>query len=234
MAHVDNELRAARRQAAPVTVRVVQLRFHWTERAEGVVSVDFHPTTHKLLTAGCDGSVKVWNFDRENAHDALTDDTNDLQSVLKFASVLTSDDHPTPNVARWSPAGNLIVAAYVLGEVIVWKPADATAGDFDKSDERSLNTEHWGMHRVLKLPSEAVDARMSPCSRYVISCCIEGTIYVHMADTGTHLQMLSNVEAHETGTQHVAFDPLMQLASSYGADRTVKFYKVVMKKHGAS
>jgi WD40 repeat protein len=219
-------------QQRPVSVRVVQLRFHWTDRAEGITSVDFHPTKAQLLTAGCDGSVKVWNFDVAEAHRALPDDASDLQSVLNFASVITTDEHPTPNAARWSPLGSLIVAPYVNGDVIVWKPAAYTTGYFDATDERSLNTEHWAVHKTMKLSSEAVDANFSPCSRYVVSCCVQGSIFVHSTESGQIMQHLTPDDAHQHDCQYVAFDPLGLLVSSFGADRVLKFYSVVAKKHG--
>jgi WD40 repeat protein len=215
----------------PVTVRVVQVRFHWSDRgAEGVMSADFHPTQPKLLTAGCDGTVKVWAFDPAAARPALLDDSNNLSELLHFSSAIMTDEKPFPNVARWSPDGSIIAAAYVNGEVVMWKPSDTAATCTDKHDERFFNKEHWAIHHVIKLPNEAVDVSFSACGRYLISCCVSGSVFVYTTVTATFAQQLPSEESHQHDAQHVAFDPLMKLASSFGADRVLRFYEVIEKK----
>jgi WD40 repeat protein len=217
----------------PVAFRVAQIRFHWKDQPEGITSVDFHPALPRLLTAGLDGSVKIWKFDEEAAHTAMLDDTDTLLSVFEFQTVLlATDERPVPNCARWSPLGSLIVAAYVSSDVVLWKPTTATSGYFDKADERSLNREHWGIHKTLKLPNEALDANFSPCARYVASCSINGSVFVHSTETGQILQHLTPDDAHQFDAQYISFDPLGQLVASFGGDRVLKFYSVVPKKHG--
>jgi chromatin assembly factor 1 subunit B len=214
----------------PVTLRTIEIRWHWSaEREEGVMSVDFHPTLPRLVTAGADGNLKVWEIVGLRA--ALHDQGACPSTATKFMSMMTlpsnnsSGAPPMANVARWSPHGVMIASAYVTGDVKVWRlnPNDETK--YDESDDRRLNVEHWAIHRSFSMSKEAVDVAFSPTSSHIVTGDYGGTVSVHHLDTGVLHHTIQ--QAHDLSVHGVAWDPLDAFLHSVGNDRQVKYFKVL-------
>ncbi|EFC45749.1 predicted protein [Naegleria gruberi] len=81
-------------------------------RPEPFLTVDYNSQTNRLVTAGIQTDIKVWEI-------SYSDD----DVMFKLVAVMNPiyDSAKVVNIARWSPCGNYIATGCGRGAVIIWK-----------------------------------------------------------------------------------------------------------------
>ncbi|KAF0981715.1 hypothetical protein FDP41_012372 [Naegleria fowleri] len=81
-------------------------------RPEPLLTVDFNPRTNRLVTAGIQTDIKIWELSYSE-EDCLFKLIATMNPIYDSAKVV--------NIARWSPCGNYIATGCGRGAVMIWK-----------------------------------------------------------------------------------------------------------------
>ncbi|XP_062192832.1 chromatin assembly factor 1 subunit FAS2 homolog [Phragmites australis] len=180
----------------------VQINWH---DLQPVLSLDFHPASRRLATAGADHDVKIWVIASDGSDDKLP--TATFQSGLSPNGTAHSS---AVNVLRFSPSGEYLASGADGGGIILWKLHSTEDGDA------------WKMHRTLLFHhKDVLDLQWSHDSAFLVSASVDNTCIIWDANKGTVHQKL---EGHLHYVQGVAWDPLGQYIASLSSDRTCKIY----------
>jgi len=207
------------------------IEINWHDR-EAVYSVDFSPNSNRVVTAGADGTVRIWSVIQRAAPVATTDNTKssstNIPVEVDFLSELKRHTAPV-NVARFSPSGLYIASAGDDTNVIIWKPTDVKQVTFGNGNA-DYEKESWVAHAILRgHTKEIYDLAWSPCGRYFITGAIDNTACVWNLEDKKCIKILSD---HTHYVQGVAWDPLGKFIATQSSDRSVAVYKCSKDNHG--
>ncbi|PNX79924.1 chromatin assembly factor 1 subunit FAS2-like protein [Trifolium pratense] len=87
----------------------VQINWH---ESKPVLTLDFHPLSATLATAGADFDIKLWSIKPSGAHKKLPEVTY-VNSLSYHSSAV--------NVIRFSSSGELLASGSDGGELLIWK-----------------------------------------------------------------------------------------------------------------
>eukprot|EP00906_Rhabdomonas_costata_P020557 RCo029942 len=209
--------------------KVIEIRWHWKELCEPVLSVDHHPTQRRIATAGVDSAVKIWEY---------TDAEDGFFSFTFISCLSLSRENQPVNVVRYAQKGEALVSAHDGGLVVLWKKQDrppgsaasssSSAGLLEQHEDQVHNTEFWQVARLFRGHSDDVfSLAISPDSRHILSGSVDCSTMVWELASGKQLQKFTD---HAHYVQGVAWDPLNVYAASQSSDRTVLAYVDVTKK----
>lgn len=177
------------------------LRMH----SRGVWDVDVDPAQSRIVSAGDDGRIIIWNIDhdRRKNGDGVWIATTDGASVkpLEYA-----DFHGDRVFSvAFSPDGRRIVSSGSDNRVLVWKPENAKPVDLKARVEGRRETSK--MDLVLKshsAPARCVRFSPDPAGRLILSASDDNTVVVWDAASGRKLHTL---QGHGTWVRACAFAP---------------------------
>ncbi|XP_062196758.1 chromatin assembly factor 1 subunit FAS2 homolog [Phragmites australis] len=180
----------------------VQINWH---DLQPVLSLDFHPASRRLATAGADHDIKIWVIASDSSENQLP--TATFQSGL----VPNGTAHSSAvNVLRFSPSGEYLASGADGGGIILWKLNSTEDG------------ESWKMHKTLLFHhKDVLDLQWSHDSTFFVSASVDNTCIIWDANKGAMQQKL---EGHLHYVQGVAWDPLGEYIASLSSDRTCKIY----------
>ncbi|KAJ1266838.1 hypothetical protein BS78_07G009500 [Paspalum vaginatum] len=180
------------------------VQINWHEE-HPVLSLDFHPASGRLATAGADHDVKIWVISSDGSAGKLP--TVTFQSGL----VPNGTAHSfAVNVVRFSPSGEFLASGADAGGITLWRLQTVDSG------------EAWKTHKALLFHhKDVLDLQWSHDSAFLVSASVDNTCIVWDAIKGTVHQKL---EGHMHYVQGVAWDPLGQYIASLSSDRTCRIY----------
>ncbi|EES13221.1 hypothetical protein BDA96_07G008800 [Sorghum bicolor] len=180
------------------------LQINWHDQ-QPVLSLDFHPASRRLATAGADHDIKIWEVASDGSDDKLP------TATFKYALVPNNTAHSSAvNVLRFSPSGEYLASGADGGGIILWKLHPADDG------------EAWKIHKTLLFHhKDVLDLQWSHDSAFLVSASVDNTCIIWEASKGTVHQ---KIEGHLHYVQGVAWDPLGQYIASLSSDRTCKIY----------
>ncbi|KAG2187101.1 hypothetical protein INT44_004771 [Umbelopsis vinacea] len=207
------------------------IEINWHDR-EAVYSVDFSPNSNRVVTAGADGTVRIWSIVQRAksaaANESSTSGNTNMPVEVDFLSELKRHTAPV-NVARFSPSGLYIASAGDDTNVIIWKPTDVKQVTFG-SGNADYEKESWVAHAILRgHTKEIYDLAWSPCGRYFITGAIDNTACVWNLEEKKCIKVLAD---HTHYVQGVAWDPLGKYIATQSSDRSVAMYKCTNDHHG--
>ncbi|EFJ49718.1 hypothetical protein VOLCADRAFT_58980, partial [Volvox carteri f. nagariensis] len=179
-------------------LKTLQIVWHGKEP---VLSVDFQPNSHTLVSGGQDGEVKV-----RSQGDAM----HGCPGVRFLSSYPVNSK--SVNCVRFSPTGDLLASAGDKGEVLLWRFAIAAASGI------------WRQVGLLRGHCDDVlDLAWAPDGSALLSGGIENNCILWDVDGRKSLKWLQD---HGHYVQGVAWDPLGRYIASQLADRTARVYSV--------
>ncbi|KAL5175864.1 Chromatin assembly factor 1 subunit FAS2 [Glycine soja] len=183
----------------------VQISWH---DGKPVLTLDFHPHSATLATAGADFDIKFWQIKPAGSPKKLP--------VVSYLSNLSYHSSAV-NVIRFSSSGELLASGADGGDLIIWKLHSTDAG------------QTWKVLKMLRSHhKDILDLQWSTDATYIISgsvdnCCIIWDVnkVLDPCVSGTNLQTL---DTHAHYVQGVAWDPLGKYVTSLSSDRTCRIY----------
>ncbi|GAU35090.1 hypothetical protein TSUD_70130 [Trifolium subterraneum] len=174
----------------------VQINWH---ESKPVLTLDFHPLSATLATAGADYDIKLWSIKPSGAQKKLPEVTY-VNSLSYHSSAV--------NVIRFSSSGELLASGSDGGELLIWKLHSTDTG------------QTW---KVLKIShiKDIMDLEWSTDAAYIISGSVDNSCIIWDVNKGTNLQTL---DTHAHYVQGVAWDPLGKYLASLSSDRTCRIY----------
>ncbi|ESW31824.1 hypothetical protein PHAVU_002G271200 [Phaseolus vulgaris] len=175
------------------------IQISWHE-GKPVLTLDFHPLSATLATAGADFDIKFWSISPAGTQ------------KLPVASYLSNlSYHSTAvNVIRFSSSGELLASGADGGDLLIWKLHSADTG------------QTWKVLKMLRSHlKDILDLQWSTDGTYIISGSVDNSCIIWDVNKGTNLQTL---ETHAHYVQGVAWDPLGKYVSSLSSDRTCRIY----------
>lgn len=176
----------------------MQINWHDTKP---VLTLDFHPFSGLLATAGADFDIKIWQIDSGEAEGKVP--TASYQTNLSYHSSAV-------NVIRFSPSGQLLASGADGGELILWRSHATEAGQI------------WKVLKTLSFHrKDVLDLQWSKDGAFLISGSVDNSCIIWDADKGSVHQIL---DGHLHYVQGVAWDPLSKYVTSLSSDRTCRIY----------
>jgi WD40 repeat protein len=167
--------------------------------------VDWSPDGSTILTAGEDGTVRLWSADT----------SEELQTISVLAGA-SRDDRFRLIVrdAAWSPDGDSFVTAAQDGTARVWRLSQRSvaAGDSGTVEELMALSGHAG---------GVTGASWSPDGERLATAGQDGTVKVWLTTTG---ELAVSIDAHEGEVESVDWSPDGTRLASAGQDSTVKVW----------
>ncbi|CAL5214579.1 unnamed protein product [Lathyrus oleraceus] len=181
----------------------VQINWH---ESKPVLTLDFHPLSATLATAGADFDIKLWSIKPSGSPKKLPVVTY-LNSLSYHSSAV--------NVIRFSPSGELLASGSDGGELLIWKLHSMDTG------------QTWKVLKMLRSHiKDIMDLEWSADGAYMISGSVDNSCIIWDVNKGTNLQTL---DTHAHYVQGVAWDPLGKYVASLSSDRTCRVY--ISKPH---
>eukprot|EP00668_Euglena_longa_P029557 GGOE01036910.1.p1 GENE.GGOE01036910.1~~GGOE01036910.1.p1 ORF type:complete len:497 (-),score=110.71 GGOE01036910.1:120-1610(-) len=201
--------------------KTIEIRWHWKDLSEPILSIDHHPNINLVATAGSDNAIKVWSY-------AIAEDSF---YTFSFLSCLCKESQPV-NTVRFLPRDDMLLSGHDGGTVLLWKKSErhsVVASTFETlHEDQRHNVETWTVLRTMRGHTEDVySLAVSPDMHFAISGSIDHTIIVWELATGKALQKM---EDHDHYVQGLAWDPLNVYFTSQSSDRHVNFYLDSTKK----
>ncbi|XP_058731051.1 chromatin assembly factor 1 subunit FAS2 isoform X2 [Vicia villosa] len=176
----------------------VQINWH---ESKPVLTLDFHPLSATLATAGADFDIKLWSIKPSGSPKKLPVVTY-LNSLSYHSSAV--------NVIRFSPSGELLASGSDGGELLIWKLHSMDTG------------QTWKVLKMLRSHiKDIMDLEWSTDGAYLISGSVDNSCIIWDVNKGTNLQTL---DTHAHYVQGVAWDPLGKYVASLSSDRTCRVY----------
>ncbi|MED6180719.1 3-oxoacyl-[acyl-carrier-protein] synthase [Stylosanthes scabra] len=177
----------------------VQISWH---ESKPVLSLDFHPPSSTLATAGADFDIKLWSIKPSGSQKELP--------TVTYLNSLSSYHSSSVNVIRFSSSGDLLASGADGGDLLIWKLHSTDAGQTWKV-LKTLRSHH----------KDILDLQWSPDANYIISGSVDNCCIIWDVNKGTNLQTL---DAHAHYVQGVAWDPLGKYVASLSSDRTCRIF----------
>ena len=231
----------------PIYVRTIEIQWHWQfpdakiqATAEGINSVDFHPSTFRICTTGLENTIRIWQLNTDDLSSWLMDSTQEMQRCCTWITSMTSANIPV--CARWSPSGMIICSGHIGGLVTLWwrqgpavndaRVACAAAssnGDAGGDAAAAVTPlEVWKDFRVLTGHIDDVnDVCFTPNSKYVVSISMHGLLLIHELEG--EVKDVFRLEAHSKFCQSVTVDPWNRLIASFGGGPSLSFFAISPK-----
>ncbi|XP_076885361.1 chromatin assembly factor 1 subunit FAS2-like isoform X2 [Bidens hawaiensis] len=176
------------------------LQINWHD-TKPVLTLDFHPVSGLLATAGSDFDIKLWLIASEQGEKKALAST--YQNSLSYHGSAV-------NVIRFSPSGEFLASGADGGELIIWKQHNADAGEV------------WKVLKTLSFHrKDVLDLEWSTDGAYLISGSVDNSCIIWDVNKGSVHQIL---DGHFHYVQGVAWDPLNKYAASLSSDRTCRIY----------
>ncbi|KAG5000324.1 hypothetical protein JHK87_021396 [Glycine soja] len=176
----------------------VQISWH---DGKPVLTLDFHPHSATLATAGADFDIKFWQIKPAGSPKKLP--------VVSYLSNLSYHSSAV-NVIRFSSSGELLASGADGGDLIIWKLHSTDAG------------QTWKVLKMLRSHhKDILDLQWSTDATYIISGSVDNCCIIWDVNKGTNLQTL---DTHAHYVQGVAWDPLGKYVTSLSSDRTCRIY----------
>ncbi|XP_057416845.1 chromatin assembly factor 1 subunit FAS2 isoform X2 [Lotus japonicus] len=177
----------------------VQISWH---EGKPVLSIDFHPPSATLATAGADFDIKFWTIKPAGAQKKQIPSVSYVNNLSYHSSAV--------NVIRFSPSGELLASGADAGEMLIWKLHSTDTGPT------------WKVLKTLRSHmKDIMDLEWSPDGAYLISGSVDNCCIIWDVNKGTNLQTL---DSHAHYVQGVAWDPLGKYVTSLSSDRTCRIY----------
>ncbi|CAA7034794.1 unnamed protein product [Microthlaspi erraticum] len=184
----------------------IQISWH---DGKPVLTLDFHPISGLLATAGADHDIKLWLINSGQAQKKLPSVT--YQSSLTYHGCAV-------NTIRFSLSGELLASGADGGELIIWKL------------HTSETNQSWKVHKSLSFHrKDVLDLQWSPDGAFLISGSVDNSCIIWDVNKGSVHQIL---DSHCHYVQGVAWDPLGEYAASLSSDRTCRIYVNRPQKKG--
>ncbi|CAN8251623.1 unnamed protein product [Cochlearia groenlandica] len=203
----------------------IQISWH---DGKPVLTLDFHPISGLLATAGADCDIKMWLINSGQAEKKLP--SVSYQSSLTYHGCAV-------NTIRFSRSGELLASGADGGELIIWKL------------HPSETNQSWKVLKSLSFHrKDVLDLQWSPDDAYLISGSVDNSCIIWDVNKGEKVNkrciffMLVPVflllivsyllqgsvhqilDAHCHYVQGVAWDPLAKYVASLSSDRTCRIY----------
>jgi len=198
--------------------KTIQVVWHGKEP---VYSLDFHPTSGLLATAGADKEVKTWRVANDETGYPTVEHVDSLVGHSK-----------TVNCVRFSPDGQTIASAADGGELMLWvatspdEVSGKVAGNLVSDEEASAE---YKRHAVLRgHVDDVMDVAWSGDGSALISGSIDNQSIVWNPEGAGKLQR--KFDSHKHFVQGVAWDPHCQYFLTISADRMCKVHALKPKK----
>jgi chromatin assembly factor 1 subunit B len=176
----------------------VQINWHDTKP---VLTLDFHPISGILATAGADFDIKLWEINSGEAEERAPSAT--YQNSLTYHGSAI-------NTIRFSPSGEQLASGADGGEMIIWK--------LHSNDEGRA----WKVFKTLSFHrKDVLDVQWSSDGSFLISGSVDNSCIIWDVNKGSVHQIL---DGHFHYVQGVAWDPLGKYAASVSSDRTCRIY----------
>lgn len=176
----------------------VQINWHDTKP---VLTLDFHPSSGLLATAGADFDIKLWVVNSGDGQQGGP--TASYQNSLAYHSSAV-------NVIRFSPQGDLLASGGDGGELILWKLHLTDAG------------QTWKVLKTLSFHrKDVLDLQWSSDGAFLVSGSVDNSCIIWDITKGSVAQIL---DGHLHYVQGVAWDPLGNYIASLSSDRTCRIY----------
>ncbi|KAG7539201.1 WD40 repeat [Arabidopsis suecica] len=176
----------------------IQISWH---DGKPVLTLDFHPISGLLATAGADYDIKLWLINSGQAEKKVP--SVSYQSSLTYHGCAV-------NTIRFSRSGELLASGADGGELIIWKL------------HPSETNQSWKVHKSLSFHrKDVLDLQWSPDDAYLISGSVDNSCIIWDVNKGSVHQIL-DAQCHYV--QGVAWDPLAKYVASLSSDRTCRIY----------
>ncbi|EOA13315.1 hypothetical protein CARUB_v10026349mg [Capsella rubella] len=176
----------------------IQISWH---DGKPVLTLDFHPTSGLLATAGADYDIKLWLINSGQAEKKIP--SVSYQSSLTYHGCAV-------NTIRFSRSGELLASGADGGELIIWKL------------HPSETNQSWKVYKSLSFHrKDVLDLQWSPDDAYLISGSVDNSCIIWDVNKGSVHQIL---DSHCHYVQGVAWDPLAKYVASLSSDRTCRIY----------
>ncbi|KAI3680890.1 hypothetical protein L6452_35669 [Arctium lappa] len=176
------------------------LQINWHD-TKPVLTLDFHPISGILATAGADYDIKLWLIASEAGEKKVP--TATYQSSLSYHGSAV-------NAIRFSPSGELLASGADGGELIIWKLHNSDSGQV------------WKVLKTLSFHrKDVLDLEWSTDGAFLISGSVDNSCIIWDVNKGSVHQIL---DGHFHYVQGVAWDPLNKYAASISSDRTCRIY----------
>ncbi|KAE9601323.1 hypothetical protein Lal_00024055 [Lupinus albus] len=177
----------------------VQISWH---EGKPILTLDFHPPSSTLATAGADFDIKFWSIKSAAGTQKKLPQVSYLSNLSYHSSAV--------NVVRFSSSGELLASGADGGELIIWK--------LHCTD----SAQTWKVLKMLRSHhKDILDLQWSNDSTHIISGSVDNSCIIWDVNKGINLQTL---DAHAHYVQGVAWDPLGKYAASLSSDRTCRIY----------
>lgn len=207
------------------------LQIYWHE-SQPIYSLCFQstgpPKARRLVTAGGDNRIRVWqlNFEERNAFKV---------DSIDFLSSLTQHEQAV-NVVRFNSTDDILATAGDDGQLLLWKKNDSMAKEFGVDEEEFADfKESWHVWKRLRPAttggaSEIYDLCWSPDDNYIVTGSMDNSVRVFDVNEGS---CVASAVDHNHYVQGVAWDPQNEFILSQSADRSVHLHKLVRDASGA-
>ncbi|XP_027341888.1 chromatin assembly factor 1 subunit FAS2 isoform X2 [Abrus precatorius] len=176
----------------------VQISWH---ESKPILTLDFHPLSATLATAGADFDIKFWSIKPSGTQKKLP--------AVSYLSNLSYHSSAV-NVLRFSASGELLASGADGGDLIIWKLHSTDTG------------QTWKVLKMLRSHhKDILDLQWSTDATYLISGSVDNCCIIWDVNKGINLQTL---DAHAHYVQGVAWDPLGKYVTSLSSDRTCRIY----------
>ncbi|MFS7931511.1 putative transcription factor WD40-like family [Helianthus anomalus] len=173
------------------------LQINWHD-TKPVLTLDFHPISGILATAGADYDIKLWLIASEEGEKKVPASSTYQNSLSYHRSAV--------NAIRFSPSG---------GELIIWKQHNMDSGQV------------WQVLKTLSMYwtwsglQDVLDLQWSTDGAYLISGSVNNSCIIWDVNKGSVHQILDDPFHYVQG---VAWDPLNKYTASLSSDRTCRIY----------
>ncbi len=233
--------------ADPIYVRTLEIQWHWLfpegeekglqATAEGITSIDFHPSSYRICTTGVEKSLRIWQLHDEHLKGWLMDSTQDMQRCCTWITTMLSTD--IASCARWSPCGSIICSGHIGGAVKLWwregPPTTVTSSNCQALGDSAVGAadspaplEVWKDFRELKGHFDDInDVTFTPNAKYILSVSMHGQLCIHELDGLTSAVFF--MEVHSKFCQSVTVDPWNRLIATLGGGPSLSFFLMTPK-----
>lgn len=208
---------------------------HWHNETKPVYSVQYQPNGPRVVTAGGDNNLRVWQVTDGKKNDDATDVPDGAPvpvTPLEVAYWLTLAKHTQAvNVARFNLKGDILASGGDDGKIFLWKLAPpGTKPEMGTAEADDDAVEQWQVVGTVRDSSkEVTDLCWSPCDNYIVAGTQDNMAVVyHIIADGDRLRgtkvAQTGEEDHTHFVQGVAWDPLNLFIATQAADKSVNIY----------